>query len=591
FKVTDNHGRCLRYTVEIMETADPVINLSSLNSYMSKSISDKPMREMQCLEVVLASPCHSKAIRAGRSFYPNSQMVDRMELGGGYEALVGHFQAIVLGDRPYLNVDISHKSFPMATSVLKWFQNYVLKEGIIEQKSRPFIESFLKGLNVVYNPPKSFATSSRCYKVNGLSKFPANSEKFLLDDRETTVADYFKDRNYKLMFPQLHCLHVGPPAKNIMLPIELCDIEGGQVLKRKDGAAQVAKMIRFAATPTEERKAKIMKLLEFFQHNLDPTISRFGIRIANDFIVVNTRTLTPPQVEYHNSMYCLVKNGSWRMDNKQFLETQPKAHKWAIVYFQGPKMTYNQVADFEQKVLVQSQNVNVNLDKRAEICPFKDETSLDKCFVNLQNHCDLAFVIMPPFGVTYGAIKQKAELQHGILTQCIKQDTVIYKLHNSQTISNILLKVNFKLNGINHKLKDVSGVPMLDNVMFLGADVTHPSPDQRNIPSIVGVVASHDPYGISYNSSHRMQRSTLEVIEDMESITVEHLRVYREYRNSYPDHIIYYRDGVDDGQLEKIKCEELGGINKACRKIGIEPKICCIIVVKRHHTRFFPKPK
>ncbi|KAH8294114.1 hypothetical protein KR054_008411, partial [Drosophila jambulina] len=538
------------------------VSNSFIRSYASKSISEKPMREMQCLEVVLASPCHNKSVRSGRSFYPMSGMGNRMELGGGYEARVGLFQAIVLGDRPYLNVDVSHKSFPMAIPVLEWLQEYGPREGV---------ESFLKGLNVVYKPPESFKANPRCYKVNGLSQLPASKEKFQLDGKETTVANYFQDRNYKLKFPDLHCLHVGPPAKNIMLPMELCTIEGGQVLKRKDGDAQVAQMIRFAAISTQERKEKIMKLLKLFQHNLDPTISRFGIRIANDFIVVNTRTLSPPQVEYQGSRRCSVENGSWRMNNMRFLEPKQKVHKWAILYFDSPqntrhKMSYNQVADFEQKVLTQSKTVNVSLDEKAEIRPYRDERNLDECFVDLQNQCDLAFVIMPKFGVTYGAIKQKAELQHGILTQCIKQDTVIKRL-SPQTIANILLKVNLKLNGINHKLNDVTGLPMLQNAMFLGADVTHPSPDQRDIPSVVGVVASHDPYGGVYNINYRLQRPTLELIEDMESITMESLRVYREYRNAYPDHIVYYRDGVDDGQLPKIKRDELRGINAACQKV------------------------
>jgi len=109
---------------------------------------------------------------------------------------------------------------------------------------------------------------------------------------------------------------------------------------------------------------------------------------------------------------------------------------------------------------------------------------------------------------------------------------------------------------------------MLKNAMYLGADVTHPSPDQREIPSVVGVAASHDPYGAAYNMQYRLQRSALEEIEDMESITLEHLRVYQQYRKTYPEHILYYRDGVSDGQFPKIKNDELRGIYAACAKVS-----------------------
>ncbi|XP_037719022.1 protein argonaute-2-like [Drosophila subpulchrella] len=590
--VKDGQGRVLTYTVEIKETGDLEVDLSSLNNYMTTRIFDKPMRAMQCLEVVMAAPCHNKAVRAGRSFFKTSEPGERRELEGGYEVLVGLYQAVVLGDHPFLNADISHKSFPIAMPMIEYVERFVLKSKVNTttslENSRRLMESFLKGIDVIYTPPKSFAANSRVYKVNGLSRSPATNQTFEHEGTTITVADYFGSRNFKLQYPQLHCLHVGSPTKQIYLPIELCQIDGGQALNRKDGATQVANMIKFAATSTNVRRAKIMTLLKFFQHNNDPTISRFGIKIAADFMMVDTRTLRAPEVEYQGKQTCKPRNGSWRMDTMKFLKAEPKAHKWAIVYHdppQGRKMPYNQVSEFERQMFTQSKSVSINLEAKAEIRTFKDDRSLDDCFGDLKRkQCDLAFVIIPTFGASYDVIKQKAELQHGILTQCIKQFTVERKL-NSQTIANVLLKVNSKLNGINHKLKDE---PRIKNAMFLGADVTHPSPDQREIPSVVGVAASHDPYGAAYNMQYRLQRPALEEIEDMESITMEHLRVYRQYRKAYPDHILYYRDGVSDGQFPKIKNEELKGIYAACSRVGIKPKICCVIVVKRHHTRFFP---
>ncbi|XP_041674135.1 protein argonaute-2 isoform X1 [Drosophila eugracilis] len=593
--VMDSNGRSLKYTIELKETGDAEIDLKSLNNYMKDKIFDKPMRAMQCLEVVMASPCHNKAIRAGRSFFKMSEPGQRRELEDGYEALIGLYQAVILGDKPFLNVDISHKSFPMAMTVLEYLERYSLRQKIDKNTnlnfSRRQIESFLKGINISYTPPESFGSSARSYKVNGLSMNPANVQTFEYEGKKVTIVDYFKNRNYMMKYPNLHCLHVGPPVKNILVPIELCTIEGGQPLNRKDGTTQVANMIKYAATSTNERKSKIIGLLKFFQHNMDPTISRFGIRIANDFIVVSTRTLNPPQVEYQGNKWCAVRNGSWRMDNMKFLEPKPRAHKWAILYNDPPrgyKMHFNQIGDFERQMFNQSKFVSMSLAEKAEIRTFKDANDLDEVFKDLKrNQCDLAFVIIPKAGASYDIIKQKAELQHGILTQCIKQFTVERKL-NPQTIGNILLKVNSKLNGINHKLKDDPRLPMLKNAMYLGADVTHPSPDQREIPSVVGVAASHDPHGASYNMQYRLQRSALEEIEDMFSITLEHLRVYHQYRKCYPEHILYYRDGVSDGQFPKIKNEELRGISAACAKEGIKPKICCVIVVKRHHTRFFP---
>jgi hypothetical protein len=55
---------------------------------------------------------------------------------------------------------------------------------------------------------------------------------------------------------------------------------------------------------------------------------------------------------------------------------------------------------------------------------------------------------------TAAKVKQVAELNIGILTQCVKSRTM--SRMNPATCSNILLKVNSKLNGINHTLASVS---------------------------------------------------------------------------------------------------------------------------------------
>lgn len=161
----------------------------------------------------------------------------------------------------------------------------------------------------------------------------------------------------------------------------------------------------------------------------------------------------------------------------------------------------------------------------------------------------------------------------GILTQCIKENTVRRTSRDRTVFSNILLKVNAKLNGTNHKIskdRDAQMVKLmqpLQKVMYLGADVTHPSPDQREIPSVVGVAASHDPYGACYNMQYRLQEGKQEHIVDMEAIVTHHLKVFHKYQNCYPNQVIYYRDGVSDGQFPIITRVELTAIRSAFKKL------------------------
>lgn len=100
-----------------------------------------------------------------------------------------------------------------------------------------------------------------------------------------------------------------------------------------------------------------------------------------------------------------------------------------------------------------------------------------------EKHIEIVFVIIPDGGPTYATVKQIAELEHGVLTQCIKGGTVFRKRKDGSTISNILLKVNAKMNGTNHKLQSSAILTKFPGkVMVIGADVTHPSPEQKTIP-------------------------------------------------------------------------------------------------------------
>ncbi|XP_067643547.1 protein argonaute-2 isoform X2 [Eurosta solidaginis] len=586
-KIPDTGSREIQFKVSIKPTDNPEIELRSLKTYHNERVFDKPMRALQCIEVVLANACHDKGIRVGRSFFTPPQRT--LDLDEGYELYTGLYQAAILGDEPYLNVDISHKSFPMAYNLTDYLQKILgaRLDSNLDQRTLQNISKHLRGLNIKYTPPPSFGSMPRSYKVNEVSREPASDLSFTDDKgQRLTVQRYFASKGYNLRYPRLSCIVAGSSVKPNYLPIELCSIEGGQALKRKDGTKQVQKMIRFAATSTDERKRKIMEKLQYFMHNADELVRGFGINIGNGFITVPTRLLKPPSIEYRGNRCVEPRNGSWR--NIEFLTTGPtkakEGHKWAIIYTPSKFLRHGNLQDLSNMLFNQAKRMGINLSAQREI---KETRDIVKTLEEYKrNSYDLVIVVIPGFGTTYADIKQKAELVCGLLTQCIKEQTVNRGV-NDQLVGNLLLKVNSKLNGANHKIAERANIK-LDNVMFMGADVTHPSPDQRDIPSVVGVAASHDLNGASYNMQYRLQESTKEEIVDMQSICRHHLKVYFQRQNCYPKSIIYYRDGVSDGQFQKVEILELGAIRAVCKELRISPKITCVIVVKRHHTRFFP---
>lgn len=106
------------------------------------------------------------------------------------------------------------------------------------------------------------------------------------------------------------------------------------------------------------------------------------------------------------------------------------------------------------------------------------------------------------------------------------------------------------------------------------------------------MAASHDANAFCYNVCWRLQGPRIEIIEDFRQIMVEHLQFYKQKNGHLPDKILYYRDGVSEGQFQQVMASEKMAMVQACAEIqaGYEKrvKMTIIVVQKRHHTRFFP---
>ncbi|CAD7081278.1 unnamed protein product [Hermetia illucens] len=280
----------------------------------------------------------------------------------------------------------------------------------------------------------------------------------------------------------------------------------------------------------------------------------------SEFIKVIARNIQPPTIQYKENSI-MPQKGSWRADRSKYLQPAP-LQKFGILI--TTRANDGAVVEFAKKIINEARKNDMDVQDKYELSKALQVRSIREKLQKLKKAgCSIVFVIIDSFGDTYSKVKQIAEIDLKIVTQCVKWVTVQKKM-NQSTIANIFLKVNAKLNGVNHMLRPSMEIQFIKNtaVMLLGADVTHPSPDQSHIPSVVGVVASHDNNCFFFNRK----------------------------RNQFPTHIIYYRDGVSDGQFKQLEEIELSAINRAFARVkpNYKPKLTCLVVQKRHHTRFFP---
>ncbi|CAI7996150.1 Protein argonaute-2 (Fragment) [Geodia barretti] len=123
----------------------------------------------------------------------------------------------------------------------------------------------------------------------------------------------------------------------------------------------------------------------------------------------------------------------------------------------------------------------------------------------------------------------------------------------------------------------------------MGADVTHPPAGDDRKPSIAALVASMDGHPSRYSATVRVQNHRQEIIAELAMMVREMLIDFYKSTRFKPHRIIFYRDGVSEGQFQQVLQHELRSVREACMKLedDYEPGITFIVVQKRHHTRLF----
>lgn len=87
----------------------------------------------------------------------------------------------------------------------------------------------------------------------------------------------------------------------------------------------------------------------------------------------------------------------------------------------------------------------------------------------------------------------------------------------------------------------------------------------------------------------RLQGQRREIIEDFKTIIKKQLEQYKKKNGVLPEKILYYRDGVSEGQFNQVLATERMDIVQACHEMnGGAIPLTIVVVQKRHNTRFFP---
>jgi len=595
-------GRDRVFAVDIK--FDKKVSIYELLSAMEGRAREVPEDAATAVDVVLRHLPSMLYTPVGRSFFsPPSNYYH--PLGGGREVWFGFHQSV----RPShwkmtLNIDVSATAFYKAQPVTDFLCEMLDLRGSLgntqlndTQRSR--LAKELKGLKVEI----THSEVARKYRVCNLTRRSAQMQLFPLQLEsgqtvECTVAKFFQDKyGIKLQYPGLPCLQVGQEHKHTYLPMEVCRIVAGQRCLKKLTDMQTSTMIKATARSAPDREREIRNLISKADFNNDPYIRQFGLEVSPRMLDTPGRVLAPPRLEYamghySNRTFTAPCQGVWDMRGKQFYSGITVRH-WAIACFTPQQSVRPEdLKNFVDRLIGISCDLGMRIERQPDFCKYiQDVSNVQPMFTYLREkfpELQLIIVVLPGKTPVYAEVKRMGDGVLGLATQCIKSKNVTRT--TAQMLSNLCLKMNAKLGGINAILApEVRPALFREPVVFLGATLTHPPAGDSRKPSIAALVSSVDAHPSVYSASVRVQDTRRDVIAGLATMVREALINFFKQTGFKPHRIVMYRDGVSEGQFGAVLAAELVAMRQACMQLeeDYKPGITFIVVQKRHHTRLF----
>ncbi|UKZ49843.1 hypothetical protein TrVGV298_004096 [Trichoderma virens] len=198
----------------------------------------------------------------------------------------------------------------------------------------------------------------------------------------------------------------------------------------------------------------------------------------------------------------------------------------------------------------------------------------------------------------YERLKKSADCRFGILTQVVNGASVAS--NNGQYHSNVCMKVNAKLGGstsrTNPPWRMTQGTyfPKDRPTMMVGVDISHAAPGGPS-PSVAAMTMSVDRDATKYAAMVETNGYRVEMLTSANvNFMFGHLcKVWMAgHDRQFPKHIMYFRDGVAEGQFAHVIEQEIKEIKAYFKQAAPNqplPKFTVIVATKRHHIRFFPE--
>ncbi|KAL8292907.1 hypothetical protein RQP46_000601 [Phenoliferia psychrophenolica] len=605
---TSTTGKARMFTITIRYTR--TIDLSKLGVFVRGGASDGTIPDAseiqsatQALNVLIQhGPALMYPSRAASFFLPPENK-QHATIAKGLEMWRGFYTSLRAGPgKLFVNIDIAsqpmYQSGDLPAVVLAFLRAQSrgisfadLSASKIPARAYVEVDRFVRNVKITLKA-KGPDGIEPVRKIKSIERGSASDIRFQIEEKDYTVEP---------------CVRV---SKVAIWPLELCDVQPGQKYSKKLDPDQTAEAIKLTTVGPKDRVPMLRHGLGRIQPDntqISPTnkagaLEKWGVKINREPMVVTARELQPPTINY-KMRPVQPREGVWDMRGNHFHQAAT-IQSWLVFVFDSDRFfPVEQAQDSIMGLVSACQSVGLNITNQRPAIHY------------VPRGCDIAGFILskgaelvqkegrPPQMLIcylprkpcdeYGVIKRFGDVEKGVATQCLFINKA--KRGNNQYYGNVALKMNVKLRGQNSIL-DVAGLgPIAEKpTMVFGCDVTHPSPGSM-APSISALVGSMDSKCTLYGTSIRVQSSRIEIIAHFEEMVIELIKQFEAKLKTRPHRLIFFRDGVSEGQFSSTLATavktEVAAIRSAIEKLGggYAPTVTYVVCGKRHHMSFFPK--
>ncbi|KAI6846917.1 Piwi-domain-containing protein [Hortaea werneckii] len=599
------------------------VRMDVLDAYIDGKISfdNACLEAINCLDHVLREYPSMKYTQIKRSFFARGER--RFSLGGGIEAFKGVYSSmrIVSGgpsQKPHLavNVDVANGTFWSENSLHTAAVQLTGRRDVNDlvnacrQGERGGAALALKKMRRLHIYSEHRGTDKENHVIDRFIYQSARDFTFdQPDGNQISLYNYFATKyKIRLQYPDLPLVKTTKKG-NVVLPMEICKIACNERYNFKMDERQTSNMIKFAVTPPNERWQAIEHGLSMLDWDNDPVLKAFGIKISRSRTIAEGRVIPAPVVQFGQGEAKPGTSGRWDLKGKKFLTSNNVPLKsWAVCVVPGRRggkpdrsITLNFMREFVK--IYKNHGGKVENSDPAFILASGDDVGswVTSAWNAAGNQVQarpqmLVFILPDKDSHVYGRIKRSAECRYGVVSQCMQYAHV--QKCQAQYISNVCMKFNAKLGGttgraVGAKSKGPAGLFTVPTCI-IGADVSHAAPGAQT-PSMAALTMSMDKLGIRYAANCETNGFRVEMIssDNIKNMLKPMLQTWTQNvgGGKFPARIIYFRDGVSEGQYQHVLEQEVQDMKALIRSANASLNIPFLVIVgsKRHHVRFFPQ--